>query len=201
MDIWLVIESWLCYWIVYALSGFILTYSCDKLGYRYYKKPEDFATTIFAGFVCSLLSSLLVWILFPEIIVFRNLNIILKYLGSTIVADAWFYHTHRILHYPILFKRFHSKHHSMKYPFALYALYAGSFEIMFSTVPAASIGVLLFNMTKLETLIWISIVSINTTSSHSGLNFLSRAHDLHHKNYKVNFGTMGFFDMVYGTYK
>lgn len=50
--------------------------------------------------------------------------------------------------------------------------------------------------------IWLSILLLETTTLHSGYDFLERAvnvHEDHHERFTVNYGSIGLMDWIMGT--
>lgn len=116
--------------------------------------------------------------------------------------DAWFYWTHRLLHRPALFRRFHRLHHRSNNPspFAAYAFDAGEAMVNAAFYPAF----LFLVPTSLECALAFVVVMMTLNAiGHCGhelypagrdgdplFPFLTTVthHDLHHANARWNFG-------------
>ena len=132
----------------------------------------------------------------------RSTELVIALLIYTISADHWFYWTHRVLHYPPLFRRIHYIHHQWVYPVAVSALYAHPVEHLLCSVGAILIGPLLYPASEAVIILWTAIVTVNAVLAHCGIDipyFNNEKHDLHHRYLSCNYGTVGTSDALYGT--
>lgn len=127
--------------------------------------------------------------------------------GVSIVAgvvglDAWFYWTHRLMHDPRLFRRFHRRHHRSNNPspFTAYSFDIGEALLLFGFVV---VWPMIFPMPSYS-MQWVMLYQIATnTLLHSGyelmparrdgrpmLDFIvtTTHHDLHHAQAGWNYG-------------
>ncbi len=135
--------------------------------------------------------------------------------GIVIAHDAYFYWTHRAMHHPRLFKRFHRLHHKSitPTPFAAYAFAAPEAFVAAMFIPlwqlfVATPGWVLFT--------FLNIMIIRNVMGHAGLELHPRwwtsfpltrwistttHHDMHHSgSFNHNFGFyFTFWDKVMGT--
>jgi lathosterol oxidase len=128
--------------------------------------------------------------------------------------DTFFYWTHRMMHHPKLFKRMHKTHHMSQNPTAWAAFSFHPWESILTAVflPALVFVIPLHAGAALAILMIMTIASV---LNHAGWEifptswmrgFLGRHvitathHNLHHTNYKVNFGLyFRFWDKLMGT--
>lgn len=120
-----------------------------------------------------------------------------------IIAEIWFYISHRILHTPYLYNRVHKQHHYFQLPFCISGAYAHPFEFIFSNIITAMCGPILLQP-HLYTIIFVAYISIIfNTLSHSCYEFnyiySAKFHDVHHDKYKYNYGLIGMMDKLFGT--
>jgi sterol desaturase/sphingolipid hydroxylase (fatty acid hydroxylase superfamily) len=141
------------------------------------------------------------------------------YFAFTVVAlivlhDAWFYWTHRLIHDPRLFRRFHRTHHrSMNpTPWTAYSFDIGEAAINALYTPLA---LMLFPTSDLAMVIFLTHMIVRNVVGHSGyelfpatrggrplLPFLTTVthHDLHHAQAGWNYGLyFTWWDKLMGT--
>lgn len=134
--------------------------------------------------------------------------------GTVILHDTYFYWTHRLMHHPKLFARFHRVHHLSHNPTPFTAL---SFHPLESVVEFGIIPILaLFVPLHVGALIFFTIWStLFNVLGHSGFEFMPSGstrhpflkwlgtathHNLHHQRATHNFGLyFNFWDRVMGT--
>jgi len=124
-----------------------------------------------------------------------------RFLISMMITEIVFFYTHKLLHYPRLYK-YHSVHHEFIEPCASSAMYCHPIEAIFSNQLAVTIGPAILGMGLVEMAVWSTLSAINTIKAHSGLTtnyFNSRYHDLHHSKRNVNFGFLYLLDILHGT--
>src|SRR4029079_14210643 len=84
----------------------------------------------------------------------------------------------------------------------LIALYCSGYEAVVCNVFAVGLGPVMLDIGFPYLYIWFALVAINSTLTHSGIKMswlADGSHDEHHRN-NVNFGVLGIFDKIYGTY-
>jgi sterol desaturase/sphingolipid hydroxylase (fatty acid hydroxylase superfamily) len=133
----------------------------------------------------------------------------------SVVADFLFYGLHRLMHtkrfYPM-----HKIHHEFKYSIAMAHHYMKYFEAVIFALPQALPPLMLWAATGQRVHIismWLGVFYTQTSAilGHAGYRipfipswlpfFQASYHDLHHIDYKVNFGAIyPFTDMLFGTY-
>ncbi|RDW67448.1 sterol desaturase family protein [Aspergillus mulundensis] len=124
---------------------------------------------------------------------------------SIILQDIIFYHAHRALHHPRIYKHIHKKHHEFTTPIALAALYAHPVEYFLSNIlpvalPPALLGAHIVTFWFMLT--WALVLAIIAHCGYElppiyGWNM--EVHDMHHELFVGNFGTIGICDVLYGT--
>lgn len=123
---------------------------------------------------------------------------------SAVIREALFYYSHRILHIPQLYAPIHKFHHKFTAPVALAAQFAHPVEHFISNILPVLIPPQLLRCHIVTWWIFLGLELIETTTVHSGYDFflcgIARMHDLHHEKFRVNYGTMGLFDRIHGTF-
>ncbi len=142
--------------------------------------------------------------------------VVMGYLAVIIlVHDAYFYWTHRAMHHPRLFRRFHRFHHKTVTPTA-WAAY--SFALPEAFLMALFMPLYLFFVPtpQLAIFLFLAIMILRNTMGHAGLELHARGwashpllkwisttthHDLHHAgSFKHNFGFyFTWWDKLMGT--
>jgi fatty acid hydroxylase domain-containing protein 2 len=120
----------------------------------------------------------------------------------TVIADQWFYWTHRMMHIRFLYRHIHTIHHRWTYPIAVRAIYAHPVEHIISNIGSLVIGPLLWPASVELMVLWTIVATFNAVSAHSGVSISAvgaEKHDLHHRYLNCNYGTTGFSDRMYGT--
>lgn len=124
-------------------------------------------------------------------------NIIGELLVTKYLTDISFYTTHKILHYPPLYEMFHKKHHEVKNPISIAALYTTVGDMYFANLIPLAWTPLLVITSKFTYDLWIVLSIFMTVSvAHSGFKKLSEFHDIHHKYFKYNYGNGLFMDKL-----
>ncbi|XP_043841734.1 fatty acid hydroxylase domain-containing protein 2 [Dromiciops gliroides] len=120
-----------------------------------------------------------------------------------LIEEVMFYYSHRLLHHPIFYKRFHKKHHEWTAPIGVVSLYAHPVEHVVSNMLPAMVGPLVMGSHLSSITMWFSLALIITTISHCGyhLPFLPSPefHDYHHLKFNQCYGVLGVLDHLHGT--
>lgn len=130
-------------------------------------------------------------------------TVILQLFFYLIVADQWFYWTHRIMHIPFIYSHVHSFHHRWVYPVAVRTLYAHPVEHIVTNLGSIMIGPLLWSTSSPILAVWLVLATINSVMSHSGIHLpfmKNEEHDIHHRRLNYNYGVTYFSDYIWGTY-
>ena len=136
-------------------------------------------------------------------------------LALTIVLhDAYFYWTHRLMHHPLLFDRFHRLHHESQSP-SPWAAYA--FGPLEAVIQALFLTILIFILPLHVTVIYLFMLHmiVRNVVGHSGFELFPRGvpahavlgvlttnthHDLHHSSKGFNYGLyFTWWDRLAGT--
>lgn len=116
--------------------------------------------------------------------------------------DSYFYWTHRLMHHPRLFRRFHALHHRSvnPTPFTAYSFNPTEAAVNFMAVP---IFCALVPMHDLATVIYMWLMIVRNALGHCGYELMPRGwtrnpwlnwsttithHDMHHEKMTGNFG-------------
>lgn len=121
---------------------------------------------------------------------------------NIILIDILFYITHRIMHYGILYRKFHKKHHEINKPVSISALYLHPVDLIFSNFFPVVLPPYILNQGVIAYSFWLIFSLFNTVYiSHQGIKNLSEFHDYHHQKSKYNYGSELFMDKLFGTFK
>ncbi|XP_063673827.1 fatty acid hydroxylase domain-containing protein 2-like [Bolinopsis microptera] len=130
---------------------------------------------------------------------------LLEFLVFNIVEEIFFYYSHRILHHPKLYARFHKKHHEWTAPIGITSIYCTPLEMVVSNLFPIALGPFLMQSHLFVTWIWFGLVLFSTTLAHGGYHvpflFSPEAHDYHHKVFNCLYGTLGILDKLHKTDK
>jgi sterol desaturase/sphingolipid hydroxylase (fatty acid hydroxylase superfamily) len=125
--------------------------------------------------------------------------VVLQHMAMAKLFNAvFFYFTHRWLHTPYMYKRFHKQHHEYKGTIGVAAEYANPVESLLSNVFPTVGYCFIMRVHPLIFLVWLASRLVETYEAHSGYDFsntlLGRCgllhghaaswHDWHHSNNK-----------------
>jgi sterol desaturase/sphingolipid hydroxylase (fatty acid hydroxylase superfamily) len=140
------------------------------------------------------------------------LSCVLVLLLWHVCFDTWFYWAHRCFHQPVLYSRFHKKHHLFMTPVGLAAVYAHPVEDLFVNIGSTFVGPVLFPSHFVLYLIYLGLRFHETIDAHSGYDFEwspwrllgsihggAGKHDWHHSHQVGNYGGFWFWDWLMGT--
>ncbi|KAA6413813.1 MAG: sterol desaturase [Lasallia pustulata] len=130
------------------------------------------------------------------------------FIYGNLAREILAYYVHRCLHHRWFYARHHKLHHSFTTPIAFTGLYTTPVEHFFADIipivlPLALIAYYYEPVHILSFNIFLISVLLVGTAEHSGYNFaqppVSKAHDLHHEKFNVNYGSLHFMDWLHGT--
>jgi sterol desaturase/sphingolipid hydroxylase (fatty acid hydroxylase superfamily) len=125
---------------------------------------------------------------------------IVKQICHIFIIDIWFFTTHRLIHYPLLYKWIHKFHHQFTAPCAPACMYANPIEFMIGNVMGIIIGPCITNCHPMTTCFWLVYALVSTSCTHSGYILLgAQGHDWHHEHFHYNYGTNVFMDKLFAT--
>ncbi|XP_041456871.1 fatty acid hydroxylase domain-containing protein 2-like isoform X2 [Lytechinus variegatus] len=121
----------------------------------------------------------------------------------TVVEEFGFYYSHRLLHHPWLYKKFHKIHHEWTAPFGLASFNAHPIEHVLSNLFPPALGVIIAGSHIFVASVWFNVALFVSIITHSGyhLPFLPSPefHDYHHLKFTNNYGVLGILDWLHGT--
>ncbi|MBB3763186.1 sterol desaturase family protein [Sphingomicrobium lutaoense] len=126
----------------------------------------------------------------------------LSFLLMLLAHDAWFYWTHRAMHWPPLFKRIHAVHHASRPPTAWAAM---SFHPYEAVTGAIVVPLLVFVIPVHVAVLGLTllVMTVMGVTNHMGWEVFPRRlvhgplgkwlitashHELHHQKYRCNYG-------------
>lgn len=117
--------------------------------------------------------------------------------------DFIFYHGHKLLHHPALYKHIHKKHHEWQAPIAAAAVYAHPVEHALTGIISTSAGLAILASPIPIMWLWYCWIGFQVQNDHSGyhfpLMFSPEFHDYHHLKFHTSYGWLSFWDWAYGT--
>lgn len=115
-------------------------------------------------------------------------------------GDLWFYAWHRLLHHPRLFATLHATHHEAAHPVGMHALHAHPFDAVVVNLGSAFfLHIFVFRFSVLQAFLVGTFATLNTVLSGHTARLPLGDHQVHHRNYKCNFGFL-ITDYVFGTF-
>lgn len=205
---------WLIFNLVYYLSSlvlFLIDYYFLFRKQKIQKKNWDYIMDTYKLCLIPVLVNSFFFAVFPTFVlsIFQNiLNLEFSYLRmfiniilGTLLTDVFFFHGHKLLHHPKLYKHFHKKHHEITSPIGFSALYMTVVDLYVGNIFPVFIPMIIISAHPYTIMVWIFMTTFNTVFlAHSGFKHMAEFHDYHHKNFNKNFGTDVFMDRIYGTY-
>jgi Delta7-sterol 5-desaturase len=140
--------------------------------------------------------------------------IVASTIGLVLFHDTYFYWTHRAMHHPKLFRRFHRMHHRSitPTPFAAYAFDWPEAVVQGMIVP---LWLLMVPMYPIGLFTFLGFMIIRNVMGHAGVELMPRRladsqwfgwinatthHDLHHSSFRYNYGLyFTWWDKLMGT--
>lgn len=129
-----------------------------------------------------------------------------KLLACFLIADAYLYHTHILLHKnKWIHQHIHKVHHQFSQPTALATNYAHPLEQLFVDMGTLLVAPAIVKLSLRTMLCWTVFLTVYTQLQHHGYRLTSSANDLvlyhtlHHTLGTGNYGLTPIWDSIYGT--
>ncbi|PYI34568.1 putative C-4 methylsterol oxidase [Aspergillus indologenus CBS 114.80] len=123
-----------------------------------------------------------------------------------LARETMYYYSHRVLHHPLFYGRFHRQHHRFHAPVALATLYVHPVEHILTNVLPIAGPARLFDVHVVTLWAFVGAVGLQAALAHCGYRLFEmpggwkpEVHDLHHELMTVNYGLIGLLDRVHGT--
>ncbi len=130
-------------------------------------------------------------------------QVIDKLLICIAFTDTWFYHIHRLLHLPELYRRYHYVHHEASQPYSWTTNYSHIVELLGLNTPTVFGGPLITKMSFALSCFWLIFITVYTVTHHTGYELVwfidTKHHDMHHALLKSKYGLTKFWDRFWGT--
>lgn len=114
--------------------------------------------------------------------------------AANLIEDALVYWGHRALHHPLLYARFHKKHHEFKVTTASAATHASTFETVFTHLLPPLAASMLLQMHAVTYFVYAIGYMFVAVDAHCNFNFpvslfeCALRHSFHHSHNAGNFG-------------
>ncbi|GFY76462.1 fatty acid hydroxylase domain-containing protein 2 [Trichonephila inaurata madagascariensis] len=130
---------------------------------------------------------------------------VFHFIAQILAEEVFFYYSHRILHHPRLYKRFHKKHHEWISPVGVSAIYCHPVEHVLSNVFPTFLGSVIVGSHVVSLYVWLIFATAYGVIVHSGYHLpftpTPEFHHFHHLKFNQNFGVAGILDWLHGTDK
>jgi methylsterol monooxygenase len=132
---------------------------------------------------------------------------LMQFAALVLTNELLFYYSHRWLHRPGMYARFHKQHHEFTAPIGLTAIYAHPFDFFLSNLIPFTAGFIPMRTHMYFVYVWTTCAVLGTQTHHSGYRFPWIAcfdqqpyfHDYHHAKFNCNYGNVGLLDLLHGT--
>lgn len=208
----------LLYWLVGSISFYLLGILIEKgiksndvwrekltARVKPVKKqafPSFTLKAMITGEIKAFISALIILYLAPE--VHRGNSLLLNlgwFLMRIVAADFCFYVAHRLLHTRKFLLKIHLKHHEFRDTSSFVAGHKSFVEYIIVTITDL-LPIFIFGYDITQLCAWTVIGNAFNLEGHSSLSIFfipTNFHDLHHTDFKVNYGIHGFWDRVFNT--
>ncbi|HEY9809413.1 MAG TPA: sterol desaturase family protein [Halomicronema sp.] len=207
----------LLYWLVSSISFYCIGIFIEKViksndvwlskltarvkQVKKQKFPSFTAKGVIKGEIKAFTSALIILYLAPE--VHRTNSLLLNlgwFLMRIVVADFCFYVCHWLLHRKSL-QKFHLQHHEFRDSSSFVAGHKSLIEYIIVTITDL-LPIFIFGYDITQLCAWTIIGNAYNLEGHSSLSIFfipGNFHDIHHTDFKGNYGIHGFWDRVFNT--
>ncbi|XP_054720635.1 fatty acid hydroxylase domain-containing protein 2-like [Uloborus diversus] len=125
--------------------------------------------------------------------------------AQILTEEVLFYYSHRCLHNPLFYRRYHKKHHEWISPIAVGAIYCHPVEHLLSNLLPTFAGSVVIGCHATSLWAWLAYATFYGVVVHSGYHLpftpTPEFHHYHHQKFNENFGVIGILDWLHGTDK
>jgi sterol desaturase/sphingolipid hydroxylase (fatty acid hydroxylase superfamily) len=130
--------------------------------------------------------------------------VVLQLGGNVVLADVWFFLSHRANHSRFLYPYIHKQHHMLRATVAVGGVACHPVENWMVNFPTLFLSAYMTGVSLYVWKLWCCIVTINVCLSHSGyvipyFPMGADPHDYHHWYLKCEYGAGGMMDALFGT--
>lgn len=128
--------------------------------------------------------------------------LIFQIVGAMVIADCWFWCSHRLNHAKFIYPYIHKQHHQLRTTVAAGGIACHPLEHCVVNLPTTLVGALVMQMNKSTYILWSCMAVINVVCSHSGYSLGITGgdpHDYYHWFLNCEFGAGGMMDFLFKT--
>ncbi|XP_065187322.1 fatty acid hydroxylase domain-containing protein 2-like [Sycon ciliatum] len=121
----------------------------------------------------------------------------------SLAIEVGFYYTHRLLHLPYFYRKYHKIHHEWRSPISISSIYCHPFEYWLSNLLPLVAGPILMGSHFTTAMFWVMLSTASGSIAHCGYHLpllpSNETHDYHHSQFNQIYGPLGILDTLHGT--